>query len=397
LAALPSIPGPPRESYARLFLRFLRFGLLAWGGPVAQIDMIRHELVERERWVTHDRFLRTLAVYQALPGPEAHELCVYFGLLSRGRLGGVLAGLGFMLPGFLLMLLLSWLYAGHGIDQGSMAAAFAGVQPAVVALIVRAVGRIGSRALTTLWLGLLAALGFLASVIGLHFLLTLGGCGALYASLRRGKRLAALALLVLLTAGVLWFPTSPSESATRESGPAAHAVSVPALFLSGLRTGLLTFGGAYTAIPFLQHDAVVRAGFMTNREFLDGIALGGVLPAPLIIFGTFVGYIGGGVLGALSLTVGIFLPAFSFTLIGHQYLERAVHNRALHDLLDGITAGVVGLIAATTLDLACSTLTAPASLAIFAVALIVLILWRAGYAVAVVMLGAALAGWLRLG
>lgn len=159
LANIPATPGPPPEFYSRLFLRFLRFGLLAWGGPVAQIDMIRHELVECERWVTHDRFLRTLAVYQVLPGPEAHELCVYFGLLSRGRLGGVLAGLGFMLPGFLLMLLLSWLYAGQGIDQGSMAAAFAGVQPAVVALIVRAIGRIGSRALTTAWLGLLAALG----------------------------------------------------------------------------------------------------------------------------------------------------------------------------------------------------------------------------------------------
>ncbi|HSA92336.1 MAG TPA: chromate efflux transporter [Terriglobales bacterium] len=396
MADVPTIPGPPHESYSRLFLRFLRFGLLAWGGPVAQIDMIRHELVERERWVTHDRFLRTLAVYQVLPGPEAHELCVYFGLLSRGRLGGVLAGLGFMLPGFVLMLLLSWLYAGHGIDQGSMAAAFAGVQPAVVALIVRAIGRIGSRALTTPWLGLLAALGFLASVIGLHFLFTLGGCGALYASLRRRKRVVALVLLVLLAAGLLWLPPPPSASSIRESGSAVHTLSVPALFVSGLRTGLLTFGGAYTAIPFLQHDAVVRAGFMTNREFLDGIALGGVLPAPLIIFGTFVGYIGGGVLGALALTVGIFLPAFSFTLVGHEYLERAVHNPALHDLLDGVTAGVVGLIAATTLDLARSALTSPASLAIFAVALLALILWRAGYAVAIVMLAAALAGWLWL-
>ncbi len=391
------ISGPPNESYPRLFLRFLRFGLLAWGGPVAQIDMIRHELVERERWVTNERFLRTLAIYQALPGPEAHELCVYFGVLSRGRLGGVLAGLGFMLPGFLLMFLLSWLYARHGIDQGRMAAAFAGVQPAVVALIARAIVRIGRRALTTAWLGVVAVLALLASLLGLHFLLTLGGTGVLYTLLRRRKRLAALALLVMLAASFLWMHVTPPVSGIQESATTARTASVPSLFLSGLRTGLLTFGGAYTSIPFLQQDAVVRGGFMTNRQFLDGIALGGVLPAPLIIFGTFVGYIGGGAAGALALTAGIFLPAFSFTLVGHQYLERAVHNPALHDFLDGITAGVVGLIAATTLDLARSALTAPASFAIFAVALVVLALWRAGYAVAVVMFAAALAGWLWLG
>lgn len=391
------ISDPPNESYPRLFLRFLRFGLLAWGGPVAQIDMIRHELVERERWVTQERFLRTLAVYQVLPGPEAHELCVYFGMLSRGRLGGLLAGLGFMLPGFLLMFLLSWLYAGHGLDHGRMAAAFAGVQPAVVALIVRAIGRIGRRALTTLWLGIVAILALLASLLQVHFLLTLGGAGVLYALLHRGRRAAALVLLVALAAGLFWLPMPAQDSPFPErNGAAAGAPALPALFLSGLRTGLLTFGGAYTAIPFLQYDAVVRGGFMTNREFLDGIALGGVLPAPLIIFGTFVGYIGGGAAGALALTAGIFLPAFSFTLVGHSYLERAVHNPALHDLLDGITAGVVGLIAATTLDLARSALTGPAALVIFAAALVTLILWRAGYAIALVMIAAALAGWLWL-
>src|SRR5687767_9808665 len=102
-------PSIPHQSYAALFARFLRFGALAWGGPVAQIAMIKRELVEEQGWIPVARFNRALAVYQALPGPEAHELCVYFGMLARGRLGGFLAGLGFMLPGLLLMLLLSWL------------------------------------------------------------------------------------------------------------------------------------------------------------------------------------------------------------------------------------------------------------------------------------------------
>src|SRR5215208_8072099 len=107
----------PPEPLGALFLRFLRFGSLAWGGPVAQIAMIRKELVDEERWISRDQFNRTLAVYQVLPGPEAHELCVYFGLLARGRLGGLLAGLGFMLPGFVLMFALSWFYFAVGIES----------------------------------------------------------------------------------------------------------------------------------------------------------------------------------------------------------------------------------------------------------------------------------------
>src|SRR5574339_1305183 len=98
----------PQESYGQIFLRFLKFGLLSWGGPVAQIAMIRQELVEEEKWVSPERFNRVLAVYQVLPGPEAHELCVYFGMLSGGRFGAILAGFGFMLPGFVFMLALSW-------------------------------------------------------------------------------------------------------------------------------------------------------------------------------------------------------------------------------------------------------------------------------------------------
>src|SRR5215218_6099680 len=112
----------PYESYPKLFWRFLKFGLLAWGGPVAQIAMIRQELVDDERWITPERFNRVLAVYQVLPGPEAHELCVYFGMLSGGRLGGLLAGLGFMLPGFVLMFALSWLYVTVGLNSPIFAA-----------------------------------------------------------------------------------------------------------------------------------------------------------------------------------------------------------------------------------------------------------------------------------
>ncbi|HUF36880.1 MAG TPA: chromate transporter, partial [Gemmatimonadales bacterium] len=167
-----------------------------------------------------------------------------------------------------------------------------------------------------------------------------------------------------------------------------------ALFGSGLRTGLLTFGGAYTAIPFLRDDAVERGGWMTDAEFLDGLALSGILPAPLIIFGTFVGYIGGGALGALALTGGIFLPAFGFTLVAHEPLERLVTRPGLHTFLTGVTAAVVGLIAVTAVALVRASVTDGWTLAIALLALLVMYRWHARLAILTVVLGGALAGWL---
>jgi chromate transporter len=133
---------------------------------------------------------------------------------------------------------------------------------------------------------------------------------------------------------------------------------------------------------------------MTNAQFMDGIALSGILPAPLIIFATFVGYLGGGPLGALIITVGIFLPAFAFTLIGYNYLEMLVENKALQTFLDGVTAGVVGLIASTTFGLLHTAITGLPALGIFALALLVLYWWKAKAAIAVVMLGAGTLGLL---
>jgi chromate transporter len=170
--------------------------------------------------------------------------------------------------------------------------------------------------------------------------------------------------------------------------------TLPALFVYGLRSGLLTFGGAYTVIPFLQHDAVIAGGWMTNEQFLDGLALSSILPAPLIIFSTFVGYLGGGPLGALALTTGIFLPAFLFTLIGHQYLERLIQNQTIHSFLDGVTAGVVGLIAATTIGIFQTAINGLPALVMFLTAFFVLFFWKVKIAVAIVVLAAGLVGLL---
>ncbi|MBL8162056.1 MAG: chromate transporter, partial [Anaerolineae bacterium] len=169
------------------------------------------------------------------------------------------------------------------------------------------------------------------------------------------------------------------------------------LFGSGLRGGLLTFGGAYTVIPYLQNDAVIVGGWMTNAQFLDGLALSGILPAPLVIFGTFVGYLSGGLQGAIAVTAGIFLPAFAFTLAGHNLMERLIANTALHSFLDGVTAGVVGLIAATTLVLLRAAISDWSALLIFAVGLVILFRWKSKLSVPIIVLAAGLVGMMVTG
>lgn len=393
------------QSYRRLFWRFLRFGLLAWGGPVAQIGMIRHELVDQEKWVTNERFNRVLAVYQALPGPEAHELCVYFGTFAKGRWGGLLAGLGFMLPGTILMLILSWFYASYGIASPLFAALFYGMQPAVTALIARGLQRIGSNALYDRWLWAIAVVSLLLNLLTINFIIVLVIAGLVYVLVRRGYPTVAIVLAVVavgISLGVTlgWqldfanlFVNEALGSSDRTAAVLRHP-SNPALLFSGLRTGLLTFGGAYSAISFLRYDAVVAGQWITDSQFLDGIAIGGILPAPLIIFGTFVGYLGNGLAGALLMTLGIFAPAFAFSLIGHEWIERLVENKALHTFLDGLTAGVVGLIAGTLVVLLRITVTDLPTAVIFALGLLVLSRWKSKWNTPAIMLIGAGIGWI---
>jgi chromate transporter len=388
---------PPSISYGQLFVRFLRFGLLAWGGPVAQIAMLRQELVEEQRWVSRTRFNRVLAVYQVLPGPEAHELCVYFGYLARGRVGGLLAGLGFMLPGLVLMLLLSWFYVAVGLASPLFAALFAGCQVAVTALIVRAVHRIGEHVLSSRRLWAIALGVALGQLLNIPFYLILGAAALVGALSARRQYGCAGLVVVAVSAAAFALALQGSTAASAQGGTAAtRAPSVVNLFFSGLRAGLLTFGGAYTAIPFVQRHAVEVGGWMTNAQFLDGLALSGILPAPLVIFVTFVGYLGGGLSGALAMTAGMFLPAFAFTLVGHELMEQVVERPSVHAALDGVAAGVVGLIAATALQLLLATVTDLLRAAIFLAALVVAYRWKTKWAVLVIVASAGLLGLLLL-
>jgi chromate transporter len=334
-------PSPRGDSAASIFLRFLKFGLLAWGGPAAQIAMIKHECVDEERWVSEESFKKTLAVYQVLPGPEAHELCVYFGRLRGGKLGGFLAGLGFMLPGFLLMLGLSILYVEANL-AGQLEELFYGLTAAVGALVARALVRLGGSFITDAPLAIIALVAFALTVFAsASFILVLVAAGIAYELWTNGRRWRGHASS---------FSLGPAVVLAIAIGTITLSLTA-SIFFEGLKAGLLTFGGAYTVIPFLQDSAVSEHHWLTDSQFVDGLAISGVLPAPLIIFSTFVGYIAGGLGGALAMTLGIFLPAFVLPIFFHRQLVAVAENERIHPFLLGVAAGVIGLIAAVTIDI----------------------------------------------
>ncbi|OCK90506.1 uncharacterized protein K441DRAFT_707767 [Cenococcum geophilum 1.58] len=262
----------PKLSLLRLFWYFFyNFGLFAWGGPI-------------------------------LPGPEAAEICMFFGCLSAGRVGGIVAGLAFILPGFILMLAASYLYTLAGLENKYFNASFRALQPIVAAMIFKATHKIADH----------SVIKHSTKKID-PFLVIAAICTAINSTLR---------LNIFISLGLYGTP------------------SLINLFVLGLVAGSLLFGGAYTAIPFVQ------------RVFIDCIAIGNVLPAPLVIFAIFVGFQGGNVngglgkafAGAVVITLGMFFPCFLFTIAGYLLLEKLVHNKFLLSFFDGLCGAVIGVI-----------------------------------------------------
>jgi chromate transporter len=261
--------------------------------------------------------------------------------LRGGKLGGFLAGLGFMLPGFILMLGLSVLYVEANL-AGHLHGLFYGLTAAVGSLVARALVRLSKSFIGDVPLAIIALAGFALTLwVGITFVAVLLGGGIAYELWVNGRRWTRRANSVAL---------GPLALVAVVAGAITVSLTA-AIFLEGLKAGLLTFGGAYTVVPFLREAAVENHHWLTSGQFNDGLAMGGILPAPLIIFSTFVGYIAGGLTGALVITLGIFLPAFVFPIFFHHQLVAVAENERLHPFLLGVAAGVIGLIAAVTVTI----------------------------------------------
>ncbi|CAG8513477.1 13285_t:CDS:2 [Dentiscutata erythropus] len=377
----------PKLSYLNIFLLNLWFGFNAWGGPMAQIALIKDTLVIQQKWITVARFNRIFGVYQILPGPEATELCMFFGCLSGGRFGGFLGGLGFVLPGFLMILLFSYIYVIVGLDNVYFNASFRALQPIVSAMVLRATHKIAEHALIShtshrfsYWLFGMAILAAIQTTVNFNYFITLGVCGIAFMFIERKLYWVGLFVILLELVGYGIYiginRAIPSPSSLGIGVAKAEPGSGPDpghIFALGLVAGSLSFGGAYVTIPFLQAEAVTIGQWMAISTFLDSIAIGNIIPSPLVMFSTFIGFqagylwgghnIGFGFLGGLLIAVGMLFPCFLFTILGHNLLEKLVRNKFLAAFFDGISGTVVGIIAVTAMNLLNSSITSTTGLA----------------------------------
>jgi len=327
-------------SWREVFLYFLFLGFVNIGGPVAQITMMFNHMVEKRRWLTNDRFVKIMAFCHMLPGPEALQLAIYVGYLKRKLWGGVLAGLTFIVPGAAVMIFLSWLYLKYGQLPQVMNALYV-LKPAVLGIITAGIIKLGRAAIRSFFLAILLVGAFVGMrFAGINFLLILLIAGVLNLIVDQG-----VPLLKKNSAGM---PIALGGFALAVPFVDSRLFQVAWLFL---KTGLLSFGGAYASLVFVERGAVAHHHWLSDGQLLDGVALSVATPGPFMLFTTFVGYLASGLPGAVLATFFVFVPSFVFVLAGVHYIEQVRDNRYIQAFLAGVSAAVVGVIAVVSLDL----------------------------------------------
>ena len=371
---------PALVPFREAFLYWLRLGFINFGGPAGQIAIMHDELVDKKRWISNGRFLHALNFCTLLPGPEAQQLAIYIGWLLNGSLGGIVAGIFFVLPAFFLILGLSWAFVAHG-DVAWVAAIFYGLKAAVIAIVAAAVIKVGSKALRNSPMVVIAVASFVAIFfVKVPFPLVVLASAATglvgprlwpqrftgsqahagvdeeavlgdEEATRRQRPSLVRSLYVLLLGGtiwlgpllVVWVLRGPGDTLTRE-----------AVFFS--QAALVTFGGAYAVLAYINQAAVQQFGWLQPGEMAVGLGLAESTPGPLIMVTQFVGFVAayrfpGGLppltaatLGALVTVWATFAPCFLWIFLGAPYIERLRGKASLDAALSAITAAVVGVI-----------------------------------------------------
>ena len=352
---------------------FLKIGLTAYGGP-AILGVMQAEFQERRQWLTKPQFVEGLAFVNMLPGATATQLGIFLGYHRAGWLGGLLAGVGFCAPAFGILLALTMAYAALGVSP-MLRSALYGLGPIVVAVFAVAVYRLGGNALRSrthvvLAVGAAAAALF-ASIATVWILLFAGGLGLFLFYSRRVGLLVLLGVALALIAGrvVTWTP----RFATATVGSAPGLIDIAVQFAI---IGAFTFGGSLSILALIQDQVVHHLGWLTMQEFIDGLALGQLTPGPPVMLATYVGYKTLGVAGAIVGAVAIFLPSFVMMFALLPVFERVRAITWAKAALQGMVAGVIGVLTITLTRLAPHAIVDPFSGAIFVGAATALLFWR---------------------
>jgi len=346
---------------------FLKLGTLAFGGPAAHIGMMRDEVVRRRQWVSDQEFLDLLGAANLIPGPNSTEMTILLGARRAGWRGLIIGGVSFIVPAMLIVMLFGWLYVNYG-SLPQMEWLLYGVKPVMVAIILSAVWELGKRAVK----------GRLTLVVGLIALLLYAlGAGEIPLLLVGG----VLVMLIQNRSRLHWRGSAPAAILFGGSlGPIVSAAATPfsyaQLFWSFFKIGAVLYGSGYVLIAFMQTEFVQNLGWLTNQQLLDAIVVGQITPGPLFTSATFVGYVLGGVPGALIATIGIFLPAFILVAIVRPFVPRLRQSPWFGALLDGVNVVSLALVVGVTVGLGRASFIDPLTIAIAVLSLLILLRFK---------------------
>ncbi len=336
---------------------FLWLGTVGFGGPQAHIALMQQEVQEKRKWLTAEEFRDGLAVCNLLPGPASTQMTVYIGWMRQGLKGGLLAGVCFIFPAFLMMLFLSWLYFTYG-TLPQLAAFFYGLKPVVVGIVLATTWRLAKPSVRDwrFWLLVVASFALITPRLLNDFLVFIlaGVAGiVLYYWLFKpkdappptttGNPKAPVKLTGLFPAGWLSMAVAQIGGFFDNAGDVTRLAQLGWFFI---RAGALIFGGGLVIIPFVQNEVVSGFGWMSTQQFTDGVALGQATPGPVLVTATFVGFAVAGLSGAFVATFAIFAPGFLFILLAAPFLQRVKNFPYARAALQGVNGAVVGSLLA---------------------------------------------------
>jgi len=346
----------------RLVLYFLKLGTTGFGGPIALAGAMQHDLVEERGWITREEYLRGLALAQLAPGPLAAQLAIYIGWVRGGVAGATLVGLAFVLPSFVIVLGLSWLYLRfHGLRW--MQAAFYGVGAAVIAIIARSAVKLVRMTLkrdVVLW-AIAAAVAVVTALTEREIVWLFLASGVLALVFRSRYAPAAAVVAPWLFAG---------------ARGAASPATLGKIFIYFAEAGAFVFGSGLAIVPFLYGGVVEQYHWLTQQEFVDAVAVAMITPGPVVITVAFIGYLVGGPIGATVAAVAVFLPCYLFVIIPAPYYERYAGKKGIVDFVDGVTAAATGAIAGAAFVLGRRALFDATTIAICAIVFVVITLTK---------------------
>jgi chromate transporter len=356
-------------------------GATSYGGP-AIMGIMQAELQERRKWVSKERFLEGLSVANMLPGATATQLGIFLGYARGGWWGGLIGGLCFVAPAFFIMLALTLAYATLGFTPIARGALY-GLGPVVIGLFAVAVYRLGKSSMSTMpeaIFGLVAAAASLWTPLGIVAILVLAGCAglALFQPGKPRRQVVLLALALFLSVLVAAWRLNTSAAGAPVVGRIPNPNSLLDIGAYFLKVGAFTIGGGLTMIAFIQDQVVGQFGWLTPREFIDGLALGQLTPGPVLMIAAYVGYKVAGIAGAAVAATAAFLPSFIIMLIILPVLDRVRKLAWMRAVMKGMAPAVIGVLAVSLIRLAPAALPDPFAITILAATLLALMLFRIG-------------------